>query len=282
MASDINVIVYQANRRIEKYGFDHQLEKLQEAIVKTKNPKYIYTFAKAVKGANIEKLTDAIISTNSAEYIYRFALYVEGANIEKLQDAIIKSNIPQCTYQFAEQVKGADIERLSECDLLPEHIIKFVSLGVPVEKMQQKLIGCRQFDIIVKFARLKGSNIKFLEDIIIKNKDPNGLLYFAAVEGANIQRLEEEIIKSKNCDAIINFAGAFYFRGANVKKLEEAIIKLGNPKKIELFAYIVPTADLAKLRNAIKSTGDEETLKMFDSRLPIKETYDISFLNRDL
>ena len=81
-------------------------------VIETKDAKYIYNFAKNVKGVNIEKLENAIIETNDAMYIYQFARDIKGANIEKLENAIIATNLVKFMQEFAKNVKGANIKKL--------------------------------------------------------------------------------------------------------------------------------------------------------------------------
>ena len=61
-------------------------------VIETKDAKYIYNFAKNVKGVNIEKLENAIIEIKNAEYIYLFARDVKGANMYKCLYEIKKLN----------------------------------------------------------------------------------------------------------------------------------------------------------------------------------------------
>ena len=78
-------------------------------VIETKDAKYIYNFAKNVKGVNIEKLENSIIETNDAMYIYQFARDVKGANIEKLENAIIETKNVEYIYLFARDIKGVNL-----------------------------------------------------------------------------------------------------------------------------------------------------------------------------
>lgn len=106
-----------------------EIEKLADAIIATKETKYIYYFACDIKGTLIEKLADAIIATKDAVYIYHFARDIKGVPIEKLADAIITTNDAEYIYYFACDVKGAPIEKLAEA-IIAIGNVKYVILFV--------------------------------------------------------------------------------------------------------------------------------------------------------
>lgn len=105
----------------EKQGIisREDIEKAEEIVIEESTKKVLwYTknnilrFAKEIKGANIEKLEDAIIKTRSADNILKFATDVDGANIEKLENAIIEIGDARYIFEFATEIKGANIEKL--------------------------------------------------------------------------------------------------------------------------------------------------------------------------
>ena len=93
---------------------DINIVKLEDAIIQTGNAKFIFYFARDVKGASIEKLEDAIIQIGNAEFMYDFSEFIEGANIPKLEDAIIQTGNAEFMFYFAKSQKGANIEKLED------------------------------------------------------------------------------------------------------------------------------------------------------------------------
>ena len=85
-----------------------------DAVIKSKNSKKIYEFAKDIKGVNIKKLENALIYTQDAYYIYCFAKDIKGANIKKLQNAICQTGDAEYIYKFARDIEGANIEKLKQ------------------------------------------------------------------------------------------------------------------------------------------------------------------------
>ena len=67
---------------------NYKVDELEQEIIASNNPKYIYLFARDIKTANISKLENAIIMTGNPKYIYLFARDVENADIEKLAIAL--------------------------------------------------------------------------------------------------------------------------------------------------------------------------------------------------
>ncbi len=96
-----------------KYVKNANIEKLENAIIRTRNAKYISMFAVCIKGANIEKLENAVILTKDNVGIVWFATNVQGANVEKLENVVIKFLDAKCIYNFARDVKNADIAKLT-------------------------------------------------------------------------------------------------------------------------------------------------------------------------
>lgn len=83
-------------------GKQNNIEKLEDAIIKSRNEDKIFDFARDVNGANIKKLEDAIIEIGDAKKIYFFARYINGANIERLHNAVVKTGESYIINQFNE------------------------------------------------------------------------------------------------------------------------------------------------------------------------------------
>lgn len=96
------------------------IEKLVEAIVKTNDAKYMYLFARNVKGTIIEKLAEGIIKTNKAEYIDRFS---KAFSLPKLAQSIHIHNIDKNVDDFDEfnAIKIANLS-LNDKRKLLEHL----------------------------------------------------------------------------------------------------------------------------------------------------------------
>lgn len=77
----------------------------------------IYVFAWGVKGAPLEKLADAIIATKDARYIYEFACGVKGAPIEKLAKAIIATGNMEYINLFVQETMAKLIKLANNGDL---------------------------------------------------------------------------------------------------------------------------------------------------------------------
>ena len=93
---------------------DINIVKLEDAIIQTGNAKFIFYFARDVKGASIEKLEDAIIQIGNAEFMYDFSEFIEGANIPKLEDAIIQTGNAEWINRYAMEIEGANIEKTKQ------------------------------------------------------------------------------------------------------------------------------------------------------------------------
>lgn len=110
---------------------DPPIEKLEKAIIKIGDPEQIYNYSINVinkdSGYNynmVARLADAIIQTRNVKYVYEFAKNIFGAPMEKLAKAIIESkneeyikkfkelpNVPGC---FDDLVERAKLEKTTE------------------------------------------------------------------------------------------------------------------------------------------------------------------------
>ena len=96
---------------------NEDIDKLADAVIATEDAKYIYSFARYIKGAPLEKLADAIIATKDARYIYEFACGVNGAPIEKLAKAIIATGNMEYINLFVQETMAKLIKLANNGDL---------------------------------------------------------------------------------------------------------------------------------------------------------------------
>lgn len=198
------------------------IEKIIDAVCKSKSGYYIYHFAKDVKGANIKKLTDAICGTKSAEDIYNFAKDIKGADIEKLTDGICETGYPEYIYLFARDIKGSNIEKLTDalCNVQitfncsahnkAYYIYLFARdiKGVDTEKLQDAVCETGAAEYICAFAEnIEGADINKLTDAILVTEDITYIQRFAQnVKGADLEKIARKICKTDYLGSICNFA----------------------------------------------------------------------------
>ena len=85
------------------------IQKLEQVILKSQDPKLNYEFARYVKGAAVEDHGQVVIASKDPELNYYFAAFVKGANVKAHEEIVLKSQDPKWNYKFAQYVKGADI-----------------------------------------------------------------------------------------------------------------------------------------------------------------------------
>jgi len=90
---------------------------------------------------------------------------------------------------------------------------------------------------------------EYLEDMVIKSKDANAMLYFAkTVPNADIHLLQNAIIKTKKAKEITEFASDV--NGADVPLLQQVVETYGTPSDLYRFARDVSGRDMQSLINA--------------------------------
>ena len=92
------IFIYCATKKIVsndeellKLGF---LEKMEDALIATKNPRHIYKFALDVKGANINKLVHALIEIGDPMYLFLAHRDIVGGPDEEIKFALEKMQTP--------------------------------------------------------------------------------------------------------------------------------------------------------------------------------------------
>lgn len=84
---------------------------LEEIICEKCTPKQIYHIAKlGLKSTNINKLAQAIIKSKDPLYNYLFAKNIDKADIKAHEQVVIDSKDPEYNYYFASDIIGADIK----------------------------------------------------------------------------------------------------------------------------------------------------------------------------
>ena len=181
---NINPLVEAAQRYGLMYGPNEIFEKIQNDIIRTKKPYYIYLFAKGVEASDKELLSNEIAKYNIAEYIIDFARDVEGADIKVLQDAVVWIGDADAIYEFAITVPGADIKELSDA-----------------------IIKTGNWNYMINIARAFPSELDAIQQNVIDSGNPDAILAFAQlVEGADLKALQEAIINTHNEQKILAFA----------------------------------------------------------------------------
>ena len=122
--------------RIDNTFEEAPSEKIEQAIIKTKNPKYIFFFATYNKPTSLINLTKGLIESGSGEYLNYMAMFTDNAPIELIKEGILTTNDAYNIYDFyTELCKGdysfieriielKDVDILSKCLLLPIDINK--------------------------------------------------------------------------------------------------------------------------------------------------------------
>lgn len=97
---------------------DISTDALVEKVAKTNIARYIYYFSQNFQGLNtrqIKKLEEAIILTKNAKFIYLFAVNSSQKDIKKLEEAILETQNAEYIYYFAKQyLKDIELERFEE------------------------------------------------------------------------------------------------------------------------------------------------------------------------
>ena len=123
------------------------INRLENALINTKDFSRMCYFALVSPKANISKLEEAIVQSRDAEYIYYFARDIQSTNIIRLEEALLKTQSYRFTHHYLRDIKGIDIDSFDYItEVSHEEVIdintinRIVSLyNKPKVKTKQKL-----------------------------------------------------------------------------------------------------------------------------------------------
>ena len=117
---------------------------------------------------------------------------------------------------------------------------------------------------MIEFANdVKGANIEKFEDAVINSRNLHNITKFAGVKGANISKLqkgfEEALVNPDLSRPNMSLKTLEFAKipGVDIESLQEAVIKAKDSHTIFDFAREVEGANISRLHEAMKETGDE-------------------------
>lgn len=237
-----------------KNVFQKSSDKLEDAFIllASKNPisaQYIYQYAKEIPEANIEKLEEAICKTKNAEYIYKFAFDIKLRNLSKLEEAICRTQNAKYIYEFANRIqsKYSDMSKLEDAICKTddaEYIYKFAQYIVKanISKLEDAIVRINNQEYVFRFIQIKGANIMRLQEEIIKGKNAIYIyhlaLYFdnCSMDEMFLSKLEDAIIQTKDYKVIMDFIKNI--KNCCLSKFEKVIMESNNTHYIKEYNHL--------------------------------------------
>lgn len=162
------------------------VEDIEDYIISSNDPHYIYSFAREIKSANISRLQTAIINTRRFNYIAKFACFISGADTNLIEDLIIESNDARAAYIYLKFGKHPSVNKLKYI---------FIKSKKPRYLYMLAQLLTNQEEIIL------------IQNLIINSHSNMYVRLFAAhIPGADIARLEDRILATKDFEEIKKFA----------------------------------------------------------------------------
>ena len=156
-------------------------KKLLEAIIASKDPKYMYFCVRDNKEIDPTIFVEPLLAIKNYEYIINFAINAHGLDqktIDKIANVIIKSNIPRYIFIFARDVENA-----------------------PIWELTNAIIATNNAEYIWYFAINKKINKYFdeLVDVLVKTKNVEYIYRLIShVTGKNLDKLIDTLVEIKN------------------------------------------------------------------------------------
>lgn len=170
----------------------------EDKIIALNNSKCIYLFARDGKNVNIQKMEKAILNSKDVRYWLLFLEYVKEANILNFKEALFNEKIDignaYTLYTFCNKYQNVE-------GLLSQEDIEFA---------ENLVIKNGNFDTIYYFARdIENINITKLEDAIIQSANPYKIYEFAKLKGVNIEKMRNALYKTNDAFYIRSFKNKY-------------------------------------------------------------------------
>ena len=285
------------------------IEKINKAILATKDACLIYEYCEFRDDIDIQPFEDALIELNDAYYIYMFARFVKkGKNIEKLQQAICKTGDSHYLFEFAKEVKMADRKMLADAYLNSQSIYLCDLCFNCEESINSGIAG--KFSEFIKFANFKDVDVSKFVDYALKLKDKEkGIYAFEYRTGARVwpfitvffatdeQKFIEQKVencKQNECDwAKLNekqknalltnlYFGLAQIKGISQEKLSDlfnALVELGCLRTVMTFLPKATKENVENLQAAVIATGDAKLIAEFAAKA---DDIDMQFMAKTL
>ena len=239
---------------------------LTDDIINTHNLKYIYKYARDIKGANVSKLEKEIIRCRNPKYIYMFAKDVKDADVARLMDAIVDIGDPKYMYLFA---KNIDIDtNLLENAIIesenPKYIYLFAKdvVGARIKYLRNAIIDIGDLEYILEFAKNIDCDIERFEIDAIASGDARYIYEIAKIKKHGTKDLEKAIKQTGNPKYMYLFA-----RDIKGSSMETCIVRCNNAKYMYLYAKNIKGADIIYIGRMILRTNDIKWIVKFFSEI---------------
>lgn len=164
----------------------YNISELENIIIGSKSPEFIFRFARTIKKANINRLQQAMEETKNIVYISEFICFIPTSDPSNIENLLNIYKNPRAAYIYLRYFRGANLEAIKDI-LLKSKKPRYV------------------YEVAKKTK--KSEDIELIQDIIINSKSNAYVRLFAKhIPGADIKKLEDRIIKTQDIEEIKKFA----------------------------------------------------------------------------
>lgn len=167
---------------------NYKTYKMQEVILKSKEPKYALLFAQNIKHADIQALQNVVLESEDIKYIAKFGCNVPGADKKKIESIVAKEKNARYAHMFLKNVPNANVNKFKKT---------IIDSGKP-----------RYLFELAKHLKSR-REISQIEDLIIEIKSYMYIRLLAQkIPLAKLKKLEQAVLDSGNSKEIKKFAKA--------------------------------------------------------------------------
>lgn len=177
--------------------FGEDIQKLCDIVIKNKDYKYIYLFAKNIPGVNLKKLENIVLKSDKISTIVNFACFIAGCNHRKFQQAIINSKNIKSYYLYIKYGNIKDISPFKElifASKKPRYVYELarhLSCNKDIKRAEKIILNSNSFIYLKLFPQyILGANLKAFEAEIIKRNDKDEILKFVkAIKNTRLRKM---------------------------------------------------------------------------------------------
>ena len=242
--------------RLAEDANDYNMDKYGEAILKTKDLRYIFSFmykySKKIDSKLLKKQKQLILESGNSNYLFKVldCMALTDEEFNKFQDSLIKTGDVEKCLNLSKDLRSdtKKIEQIILSAKVPEYSYKFCvtvhhKVKIDIERHQDVILNSEynieNMNYAIMFAEeISGANVEKIEDYIINSNNANKMCEFAiTVHNSNVNKITDKILTMKNVNPEIYHKLSRYVDQEYIPKLLKALKKNGNAEACYWFAY---------------------------------------------
>ena len=198
---DLKYQIYKANDPSFAYFFVREFSKdtenMQKIIIKNKDYKYSYLFAKNIPEADVKKLQEIVIKSNKMDFVAKFACFVKNSNSNHIQKIIAKSQNTKAAYMLMRFFKKVNLSLFKDFifkSKKPRYIFEYCKKTKNIDEIkegQNLILNSNSYTYMRLFAQhIELADVSLFDnEIILRDNEYELFKYISYVDKSKLKNM---------------------------------------------------------------------------------------------